>query len=375
MTEKNAFILLEQIRNIMLKKPVEEKLEVNEPVIKELQNTLSYLSHCLIETSEYIENLAKGKTDTIPPGQSNFLSGDLKKLHSTFKHLTENSNIPIANSKPKRKSLDTLLLSILDSLKDWVVVTEEETGDILYVNELAKRRFFDPECRILVRKEITAFMEKLKSTKNIQEELRYEYKCTNHKIFKVKSYSLLWEDTRAVVHLITDVTYQRETEAYLEIMAYKDELTGLNNRRSCFQTIETFIQDGGSFALCMIDLDGLKFVNDRFGHLYGDEYLKMVSQELENETGEKDFTCRFGGDEFIVLFHDCDKKTALEKLARVDQRVSESEMNYPMSISYGVVCVTREMHLPPEYALKLADEDMYCFKRRRKEKIRIQGKV
>ena len=106
---------------------------------------------------------------------------------------------------------------------------------------------------------------------------------------------------------MTDITYQRENEAFLEVMAYKDELTGLDNRRSGLRTSDSYIQKGIPFSLCMIDMDGLKNINDLYGHLYGDEYIKSVSQVLMDSARDIDITCRFGGDEFIVLFRGGDE--------------------------------------------------------------------
>lgn len=168
--------------------------------------------------------------------------------------------------------------------------------------------------------------------------------------------------------LMTDVTYQKENEAFLEVMAYKDELTGLDNRRSGLRTIDTFIQKGIPFSLCMIDMDGLKNINDRFGHLYGDEYIKFVSKALKESAGDTDFTCRFGGDEFVALFRDCGEQAAEEKMGLIDKKLAAGGRVYPMSISYGVVYVAKEMGLSPEAALNIADERMYRLKRRRKRK-------
>jgi len=167
---------------------------------------------------------------------------------------------------------------------------------------------------------------------------------------------------------MTDVTYQRENEAFLEVMAYKDELTGLDNRRSGLRTIDSCIQKGIPFSLCMIDMDGLKNINDLYGHLYGDEYIKSVSQVLKDSARDIDITCRFGGDEFIMLFRGCDEQTAEERMDLIDKKLSELAKVYPMSISYGVVYVEEGTELSPEAALNIADERMYRFKRQRKKK-------
>ena len=118
----------------------------------------------------------------------------------------------------------------------------------------------------------------------------------------------------------------------------------------------------------MIDMDVLKNINDLYGHLYGDEYIKAVSQVLMDSARDIDITCRFGGDEFIVLFLGCDEKAAKKKMGLIDKKLADVANVYPMSISYGVVYVEAGTELSPEAALNIADERMYHFKRRRKKK-------
>ncbi|WP_077612410.1 GGDEF domain-containing protein [Clostridium sp. Marseille-P2415] len=331
MTEKDLYVLLEQIRSIILNKPADKEQEEKTQVALELLGDFSKAFHEMVVRLEKREKELKDEAE-------------------------------------KNKRFNTLLVSIMNSLKEWVVVTEEETGEVLFTNELAKKRFFDFQKGQYACGGECPLMSRLKSYAGLEHELRYEFKCFRNRIFQAKSYSLLWEDKKAVVHLITDITYQRENEAFLEVMAYKDELTGLDNRRSCLRTIDAYIQKEIPFTLCMIDLDGLKSINDRFGHLSGDEYIKLASEALKETAGDTDFTCRFGGDEFVVLFPDCDEQTAKRKLAMIDRKISGSKKGYPMSVSYGTVYVVKGTHMSPKAALDMADEEMYRFKRHRKEK-------
>ena len=401
MTEKDASVLLEQIRNIILNKPVYGELEEKSQVYSDLEQTVSYLSHCLMESNEFLKNLAAGNLNVPLPVRQNFQAGELKQLHAALKHLTWQTDQVIRGDYKQRvnfmgdfsqafnemvnqleireselkeqaekiKRFNTLLISIMDSLKEWVVVIEEESGRILYTNESARKQFYDPgPVQFACGGSDCPLMARLKSHTRLEQELRYEFKCSRNKTFQVKSFSLLWGEKKAAVHLMTDITYQRENEAFLEVMAYKDELTGLDNRRSGMRAIDSHIQKGISFSLCMIDMDGLKTINDRFGHLYGDEYIKYVSEVLKESARDTDFTCRIGGDEFGVLFRDCGEQAAEEKMDLVDKKLLAGGKDYPMSISYGVVFITKGMGLSPEAALNLADERMYRFKRRRKQK-------
>ncbi len=321
MTEKDAHVLLGQIQSIITNKPVTGQLEGDTPVYKELQDTVSDLSRCMLKMNQQVT---------------------------------------------RSRGFNSLLLAIINSLKDWVVVTEEQTGKILYTNDLVKKRFYNDETGQFICGEACGLMDRLQSPGKIEDKQKFEYQCKQKKFFQVESHWVQWEDTRAVIHLITDVTFQKETEAYLEVMAYKDELTGLNNRRCCISTIDEYMNAEPLFALCMIDLDGLKTINDQFGHLNGDQYLTCVSRELKESVNQGDFICRFGGDEFVILYRGITEEEAEKRLAEVNQNLATNPVGYSMSFSYGIVCIKKEMNLLPETAIKIADEKMYQFKRMRK---------
>lgn len=321
MTEKDAHVLLGQIQSIITNKPVTGQLEGDTPVYKELQDTISCLSGYMLKMNQQVT---------------------------------------------RSRGFNSLLLAIINSLKDWVVVIEEQTGKILYTNDLVKSRFYNVETGQFICGEECGLMDRLQSPGKIEDKQKFEYQCKQKKFFQVESHWVQWEDTRAVIHLISDVTFQKETEAHLEIMAYKDELTGLNNRRCCISTIDEYMNAEPLFALCMIDLDGLKTINDQFGHLNGDEYLICVSQELKQSANPGDFICRFGGDEFVILYRGITEEEAEKRLAEVNQNLATNPVGYSMSFSYGIVCIKKEMNLLPETAIKIADEKMYQFKRMRK---------
>ena len=149
-------------------------------------------------------------------------------------------------------------------------------------------------------------------------------------------------------------------------MAYKDELTGLNNRRRCQYTIRRLLKEKVPFSACMIDMDGLKKVNDQMGHLIGDEYIKRVSQAIKESVRDTDFVCRFGGDEFVILFRNCEARAAEERLEEVNKRLEAEVSGYPKSISYGIFYAEPGRDVTPETVLNLADESMYRFKKSRR---------
>ena len=143
----------------------------------------------------------------------------------------------------------------------------------------------------------------------------------------------------ACAHIITDVTSEREYQEQIEGLAYTDALTDLYNRRFCLENLEKMLEEGKEFTFCMIDLDGLKYANDNFGHDAGDKYLKTVAQHLLQASRSTDLICRIGGDEFAALFPRCKAPVIVEKMERLDRVLEEESLRFPMSLSYGVVYV------------------------------------
>jgi diguanylate cyclase len=86
-----------------------------------------------------------------------------------------------------------------------------------------------------------------------------------------------------------------------EILASLDPLTGVGNRREFDRQIATRIQQDKTFCVLLFDIDDFKIVNDRYGHLCGDEVLKQLGARLKRQIRSRDFVCRWGGDEFVVL--------------------------------------------------------------------------
>ncbi|MBN4046461.1 GGDEF domain-containing protein [bacterium AH-315-P15] len=92
----------------------------------------------------------------------------------------------------------------------------------------------------------------------------------------------------------------------LEMLALKDELTGLPNRRGFERDLDRALANAGRYAerglLALVDLDGFKTINDSFGYTAGDKVLKTVANLLADGTRSTDYVARVGGDEFVILF-------------------------------------------------------------------------
>jgi len=154
-------------------------------------------------------------------------------------------------------------------------------------------------------------------------------------------------------------------------LAFTDGLTGLYNRRYLMDQIEReFIRAQrikALLSLIMIDLDGLKGINDRFGHHVGDSFLKEVARIVKANTRASDVAARWGGDEFMLLAPGTDSKGADKIAERIRAQVEHFKIKLEgeeagITVSAGIVSYPTNASVVPEL-VKKADEAMYCAKR------------
>jgi len=145
-----------------------------------------------------------------------------------------------------------------------------------------------------------------------------------------------------------------------ELQALLDPLTGVGNRREFDRQIETRMKDGRVFCALLFDIDDFKAVNDRFGHLCGDEVLKQLGARLNRQVRTRDFVCRWGGDEFVVLL-ECGLSDAVARSRQITQWVNGQyaarETIAEITVSVGVAEHIRGE--TPEQLFERVDNSMY----------------
>lgn len=399
LNKEDIDLLVEQIRQIILNKPIKEELKSKSEELAELQEAVLYLSGLLSESNEFLRHLQAGELDVKPPGRHNFMAANLKELHSALKHLTWQAN-QIANgdysqkvdflgdfsasfnsmihqlaereAKLKHQSVELsdmveLIKSIVDGLKDWIVVIDSESYEVIYTNQSANQLFYDMEIEKNTCGKKCELIEQLRKQSQDCKDSIFEYTCPRSmKILRVKSFGIKWNNKAACVHYIQDVTDECEYHEQVEEMAYTDELTGLYNRRYCMKQLERQLSQKNEFSFCMIDLDGLKYANDNYGHASGDRYLKTVANEMLKISRTTDIVCRIGGDEFAILFLNCASDIALKKMKQANLSIESLSEGFLMSISYGVIHIEAGMNISPETILMWADKKMYALKNTKK---------
>ena len=164
--------------------------------------------------------------------------------------------------------------------------------------------------------------------------------------------------------------YMLQTE--LENLALTDELTGLYNRRGFMVLAERQLKlarrSGRGLLLFFIDLDGLKQINDSFGHPEGDRALKHAAKALENSLRDSDVIARLGGDEFAALAieaSDYSESAIRARLGECLESVNGRESRYSISLSVGAVRFDPCNGTSLRELMLQADQAMYEVKRDR----------
>lgn len=163
----------------------------------------------------------------------------------------------------------------------------------------------------------------------------------------------------------------RMSNLALRTLSNQDALTGLPNRRSFDHDLHEACNragaDGPGFALLLIDIDHFKLLNDRFGHLVGDQCLRQVAMKLQSVSSRRgDHAWRFGGEEFAVILSDVTLDEACllaEQLRAAVERaqiyVSGARRAVAITVSVGVTCVRSGSAEPAERIIEMADRALY----------------
>ena len=177
---------------------------------------------------------------------------------------------------------------------------------------------------------------------------------------------------------LTDITEAHELSRQLSYEATHDSLTGLINRREFdarLQTALTSASGGASHALCYVDLDQFKIINDTCGHIAGDELLRQLAHTLQAQARSNDSLARIGGDEFGLLLHNCsieDAHTVANGLIRAIEQhhFVWCERSFSVGASIGLVAVTPEFKNITQL-LQAADAACYAAKDAGRNRINI----
>jgi diguanylate cyclase (GGDEF)-like protein/PAS domain S-box-containing protein len=145
-----------------------------------------------------------------------------------------------------------------------------------------------------------------------RRQFTFEHRLANNDIRTVESYisTMEYENQRLFFSVIHDVTERYREQEKMRDLAFYDQLTGLPNCLLFYdrlkQVVLTTKRSGHYAALAVVDVDNFKLINDMFGHLVGDQLLKLLAERMQACLREIDTVARFGGDEFVLILNDLD---------------------------------------------------------------------
>lgn len=232
-------------------------------------------------------------------------------------------------------------------------------------------------------------------TPEAEEQIREELAGTDRGVeFEIECHIPHWRGSPAVIQTAISLVVAGEkqfligvgvetTESYkkqqqlekdnerLEELILVDPLTGLYDRRGFMtlgqQQLETARRIGAVMFLLFADFDGLKAINDAFGHPEGDRALEAVAAVLRESCREADTIARVGGDEFVILAVETGESPGETLVARLQEALdthnAESDKRYRISLSFGLARDDPENPCSIEELLKKADRAMYVVKR------------
>jgi len=174
--------------------------------------------------------------------------------------------------------------------------------------------------------------------------------------------------------LAAEVSARKQAEEHARQLATRDALTGLANYRRLLDALDQEIKRHGrtakSFAVLLLDLDGLKKINDAHGHTVGNRALCRLANVLEMHSREIDTAARYGGDEFVVVLPETESEAAQHVAKRVAEQLRSDGEEPPLTVSVGTAVYPRDGRTIEEL-LRAADNALYAKKGASKKMFRL----
>lgn len=266
-----------------------------------------------------------------------------------------------------------------DGLWDWDIKTDEiyyspRWKSMLGYTEGEITSHLSEWVRLVHKDDEKAALSEAESCKaglkiDFEVEIRMQHK--NGHYLDILSRAFVVKDDKGEVSRLVgthvDITSRKRAEEQLSYQASHDALTNLINRREFEKRAEhllsTVKQHHNEHALCFVDLDQFKLVNDTCGHAAGDELLRQLSVELQKKVRHSDTLARLGGDEFGILMKNCslgDAHRVTDTLQKTIQnfQFSWAGHNFKIGASLGLVPITE---MTSNIAELLIEADAACY--------------
>jgi diguanylate cyclase (GGDEF)-like protein/PAS domain S-box-containing protein len=229
--------------------------------------------------------------------------------------------------------------------------------------ELLSMDFWDlvhPDCRELVLNRGGARQGDAE-----QYEVKILTKNGDERWLDISTEMIEFDGVLASLHSAVDLTERKHAEEKVQLLAVTDPLTGLGNYRRLVEALDAEVKrtgrTGRPFAVLLLDLDQLKKINDRYGHLIGSQALCRLADVLRVDCRAIDTAARYGGNEFAVILPETTAAAARLVASRIRGRLATDRLQPPLSASIGVAVYPQDGETM-EALLRTADRELYGMK-------------
>ncbi|TDO83414.1 PAS domain S-box-containing protein/diguanylate cyclase (GGDEF)-like protein [Halanaerobium saccharolyticum] len=196
---------------------------------------------------------------------------------------------------------------------------------------------------------------------------------------KIDLSAALVEKTQGKVIIFREISQRKDMEAQLKKYAATDRLIEVLNRRAGLDYLKDEMEKAekteNTLSLIFIDVNDLKLVNDNFGHQEGDELLQMISKILQHSLRQDDKVVRLGGDEFLLILPQSNKRAAEKVWLRIEEKLKQAaaanEKDYEISASHGAAEYSPDYQKSLDQLINQADHEMY----EEKKKIKSESDI
>ncbi len=414
---QKALMVMQNVMEKLLYGNQCEIMKAHSP-IRELQKLIGQINQLiqnLNEINHLAINLSEGKLDEQIPSRHNYMAGPLKQLHSqlsilqlSMKQLQSGyvvsklehegglfeafndliDKVVVASTKEENNSESKTYTSfnswryhqILQALNmlHISVLEVDSNGRVVYANRPAKAilgeiEYFPSEHK---GSKILEVIEKLSKEENSFPVLKEIHENISDTWYRITSDRFLLPNGHALyIHMIEDVSEWKTNECQLMMSATMDAMTATYNRKAGVEELEKVlacIDPSKMYCIAFIDIDNLKTINDTYGHCEGDYTIKSIAKVLLSSVRDVDIVCRYGGDEFFIIFKNCSEEAAEKLITRMYEELKKIDCKnpkpYKLSFSYGIASCSNCCDSDSKVAdlLKLADQRMYRYKTQKK---------
>ena len=265
---------------------------------------------------------------------------------------------------------------------------EEEAGESEYTEWMILKRVFQKEEKTLKPevhfKRSGLLPEEILEKEEAKGYLLFPIHHGNKKFgYMVFGFAEYWPYSYIQAYLmglataIEGANIQKELSSLEQIknLYHRDALTGIYNRRGFERQLrimgERYAEENKYLSIVSLDMDGLKFINDTFGHAEGDEAIKAIAVVMQKVATDEEVCARIGGDEFVMLLisDSLERHTMFPYLFNraLEEERERMDKPYRLAASYGICCINEEVDLPLIACIQMADKRMYQQKRKKKE--------